>query len=85
MLQTNPTSLLVSIHPKPVEHPVGTVVMYASVSVDPGGILKVSQQSFDYIRPYWDQIGVTIVGRHVFDLTGGWGGEPPGGVEGIWW
>jgi hypothetical protein len=22
-------------------------------------------------RPYWDQIGATIVGRHVFDITDG--------------
>ena len=28
--------------------------------------MKVSQTSYDYIRPYWDQIGTTIVGRHVF-------------------
>lgn len=53
------------------------------VPLDPSGFLKVSQQTFDYIRPYWDQIGVTVVGRHVFDLSGGWGGEPPGGVESI--
>ncbi len=43
--------------------------------------LRVSQTSFDYTRRYWDQIGTTIVGRHVFDLTGGWGGTPPGGVD----
>lgn len=85
---------------------MGTVVMYASVSVDgfiadenddPGplfdwllsgdvpldesGVLKVSQASYDYVRPYWDQIGATIVGRHVFDLTDGWGGTPPSGVD----
>ena len=64
---------------------MGTVVMYASVSVDgfiaddddqPGplfdwltsgdvplddsGVLKVSQTSYDYVRPYWDSIGATI-------------------------
>lgn len=85
---------------------MGTVVMYASLSVDgfiavendqPGplfdwltggdvaldesGVLKVSQTSYDYIRPYWDQIGVTVVGRHVFDLTDGWDGTPPGGID----
>ena len=51
------------------------------VPLDEGGALKVSQASHDYIRPYWDQIGVTIVGRHVFDLTDGWGGEPPSGID----
>src|SRR5688572_17624462 len=92
--------------PKAEEHPVGKVVMYASVSVDgfiadendqPGplfdwllsgdvpldesGVLKVSQTSYDYTRPYWDQIGVTIAGRHVFDMTDGWDGKPPSGIE----
>jgi dihydrofolate reductase len=85
---------------------LGTVGMYASVSVDgfiadendqPGplfdwllsgdvplddsGVVKVSQTSYDYVRPYWDQIGVTIAGRHVFDITDGWDGKPPAGVE----
>lgn len=48
--------------------------------MDESGVLKVSQTSYDYIRPYWDQIGATIVGRHVFDITNGWDGTPPGGV-----
>ena len=51
------------------------------VPLDESGVLKVSQTSYDYVRPYWDQIGVTIVGRHVFDLTDGWDGKPPGGVD----
>src|SRR5262245_47526180 len=36
------------------------------VPLDASGVLKVSQTSYDYVRPYWDQIGVTIAGRHVF-------------------
>jgi dihydrofolate reductase len=51
------------------------------VPLDESGQLKVSQTSYDYIRPYWDQIGVTVVGRHVFDLTGGWDGQPPSGID----
>ena len=51
------------------------------VPLDDTGVLKVSQTSFDYVRPYWDQIGVTVVGRHVFDLTDGWEGQPPSGVD----
>ena len=51
------------------------------VPLDESGVLKVSQTSYDYTRPYWDQIGATIVGRHVFDLTDGWDGTPPGGVD----
>ena len=41
------------------------------VPLDESGALKVSQASYDHTRPYWDQIGVTVVGRHVFDLTDG--------------
>ena len=51
------------------------------VPLDASGALMVSQTSYDYTRPYWDQIGVTIVGRHVFDLTDGWDGIPPGGID----
>ena len=50
------------------------------VPLDESGALKVSQTSYDYTRPYWDQIGATVVGRHVFDMTNGWDGKPPGGV-----
>lgn len=56
-------------------------LLSGDVPLDEGGVLKVSQASFDYTRPYWDQIGATIVGRHVFDLTDGWEGVPPGGVD----
>lgn len=50
------------------------------VPLDGGDVLTVSQASYDHVRPYWDSIGVTIVGRRVFDLTDGWGGVPPSGV-----
>lgn len=51
------------------------------VPLDESGLLKVSQRSYDYIRAYWDRIGVTIVGRHVFDMTDGWDGKPPSGID----
>jgi dihydrofolate reductase len=51
------------------------------VPLDGSGELKVSRTSYDYIRPYWDQIGATLVGRHVFDLTDGWDGKPPSGID----
>ena len=51
------------------------------VPLDDSGVLKVSKPSFDYVRPYWNSIGVTIVGRHVFDLTDGWDGTPPSDVD----
>jgi dihydrofolate reductase len=45
---------------------------------EPGG-LRVSQTSYDYVRPMWDSIGCTVIGRHLFDLTNGWEGRPPAG------
>jgi dihydrofolate reductase len=53
------------------------------VPLDESGYVKVSQISYDYTRPYWDQIGTTIVGRHVFDLTDGWDGTPPSGIDNV--
>src|SRR5262245_17983182 len=51
------------------------------VPLDESGVLKVSQASYDHTRPYWDQVGATVAGRHVFDMTDGWDGIPPGGVS----
>ena len=51
------------------------------VPLDETGQLTVSQASYDHTRAYWDQIGVTVVGRHVFDLTDGWDGKPPSGID----
>ncbi|MFI6074318.1 dihydrofolate reductase family protein [Actinoplanes sp. NPDC051343] len=51
------------------------------VPLDGSGELKVSQTSYDYTRPYWNEIGATVVGRRVFDMTGGWDGKPPGGID----
>lgn len=51
------------------------------VPLDDSGALKVPQASYDHIRPYWDEIGVTIAGRHVFDVTDGWDGVPPSGID----
>src|SRR3954469_12616680 len=61
--------------------PIFEWLVSGDVPLDDGGVLKVSQASYDYVRPYWDQIGVTIVGRHVFDITDGWDGTPPSGVD----
>ena len=38
------------------------------VPLDESGELTVSQTSYDYIRPYWDQIGASIFGRHVCEV-----------------
>ena len=56
-------------------------LLSGDVPLDESGALKVSQVSYDVTRAYWDQIGATVVGRHVFDLTDGWDGSPPAGVD----
>jgi dihydrofolate reductase len=45
----------------------------------PGGTMKVSQASAEYIRPTWASIGSMVIGRHLFDMTNGWEGSPPAG------
>ena len=44
-----------------------------------GGPFKVSEASIGYVRPMWERIGTTVIGRHLFDLTNGWEGTPPAG------
>jgi dihydrofolate reductase len=44
-----------------------------------GGPFKVSKESVGYVRPMWERIGTTVIGRHLFDLTNGWEGTPPAG------
>ena len=44
-----------------------------------GGPFKVSRASVEYVRPMWESIGSTVIGRHLFDLTNGWEGKPPAG------
>lgn len=40
---------------------------------------RISSTSLSYVRPFWDSIRATIQGRHLFDLTNGWEGQPPAG------
>jgi dihydrofolate reductase len=44
-----------------------------------GGPFKVTQDSLRYVRPMWERIGATVMGRHLFDLTNGWEAKPPAG------
>lgn len=41
--------------------------------------MRISPASYEYARPFWDAIAVTVVGRHLFDITNGWDGTPPCG------
>ncbi|MFI5909372.1 dihydrofolate reductase family protein [Dactylosporangium sp. NPDC051541] len=40
---------------------------------------SVSRASADYVRPFWDAVKVTVIGRHLFDITDGWAGVPAAG------
>ena len=44
-----------------------------------GGPFKVSAASIRYVRPMWERIGTTVMGRRLFDQTNGWEGQPPAG------
>lgn len=44
-----------------------------------GGPFTISEASIGYVRPMWERIGTTVMGRHLFDLTNGWEGTPPAG------
>lgn len=40
---------------------------------------RVTERSAGYVRSFWGDIGATIQGRHLFDLTNGWDARPPAG------
>lgn len=48
---------------------------------DKGWTFHVSQASRDYLNPFWDAVSVTVIGRHLFDMTNGWDGVPAAGEE----
>jgi dihydrofolate reductase len=50
-----------------------------TVPIVDGGAFQVSNASAEYVRPMWERIGATVMGRHLFDLTNGWEGKPPAG------
>ncbi|HEY9293392.1 MAG TPA: dihydrofolate reductase family protein [Microlunatus sp.] len=53
---------------------------YANGDVDAlGGNAKISRASAAYCLPFWDEVGVIMQGRRLFDFTNGWEGRPPTG------
>lgn len=44
-------------------------------------VFKISKVSADFLREFWLMTGASITGRRTFDITHGWGGVPPGGVD----
>ncbi|WP_028923184.1 dihydrofolate reductase family protein [Pseudonocardia acaciae] len=46
-----------------------------------GWTFNVSRTSAEHVQPFWDAIKVTVIGRHLFDTTNGWDGNPAAGDE----
>src|SRR5437667_3898500 len=42
---------------------------------------NVSRASADYVQPFWENIKITVIGRHLFDTTDGWAGMPAAADE----
>lgn len=42
-------------------------------------VFKISAASAEFLRDYWLGVGASVTGRRTFDITHGWGGNPPGG------
>jgi dihydrofolate reductase len=42
---------------------------------------SVTEASAGYVQPFWDDIKVTVIGRHLFNTFDGWGGVPGAGDE----
>ncbi|MEU0271480.1 dihydrofolate reductase family protein [Streptomyces sp. NPDC006307] len=49
-------------------------------TADPGMILRMTEVSATHWRRLVRETGALVVGRKLFDLTGGWGGNHPMGV-----
>lgn len=45
------------------------------------GVMRVrlSKASADHVEKDWARAKVTVIGRHLFDITNGWSGRPPTG------
>ncbi|HEY2190825.1 MAG TPA: dihydrofolate reductase [Actinomycetospora sp.] len=46
-----------------------------------GWTFRVSAASAGYVQPFWDAVAVTVIGRHLFDTTDGWDGNPAAGDQ----
>ena len=42
-------------------------------------VFQVSRASADLLREEWGKTGAMVAGRRMFDISGAWGGHPPGG------
>jgi len=46
------------------------------IGADPDRVFRTTAATAGYLREEWGNIGDTVIGRHLFDLTSGWGGRP---------
>lgn len=46
---------------------------------DPDRVFHVTAASAEYIRANWGNVGATVIGRRLFDITNGWHGVPAAG------
>jgi dihydrofolate reductase len=44
-----------------------------------GSTMTISPVSAAYVQPMWASIESMVIGRHLFDTTNGWEGQPPTG------
>src|SRR6476660_1572957 len=59
-------------------YPIAATELSARAS---GWTFPVSRKAPDYVQPFWDAIKVTVIGRHLFDTTNGWDGNPAAADE----
>jgi dihydrofolate reductase len=57
----------------------GDMPIVAEAAEERHAPFRVSKRSHEYVSAMWGSIGATVQGRHLFDLTNGWEGEPPAG------
>lgn len=51
----------------------GDVELYGTDRSRP---FHISRTSAEYVQPIWNAVGAVVMGRHLFDITDGWGGVP---------
>jgi hypothetical protein len=49
-----------------------------------GSTMKISPVSAAYVQPMWARIESMVIGRHLFDTTNGWEGQPPAASTWSW-
>ena len=57
----------------------GDRALTGSAGEERHGPFRVGERSHAYVSAFWESIGATIQGRHLFDLTNGWEAQPPAG------